>query len=145
MTNKSDIAREAFMLSDQALKELELTEASLTSIALKASRIARITGNFEMQQIMLYEAGGYPSNPTGVSPEIWQLALKANRIIRESKNDEIKEYANLKSIEQLETELSTAKERLKVSQDADVSFRTSNPNAYVPSYSGNTYERTGIA
>ena len=145
MTNKSDIAKEALMLADQALKELELSEASLTSTALKASRIARITGNFEMQQIMLYEAGGYPSEPTGVPPEIWQLALKAKRIIREKEKDEIKEYAKLKSIEQLESEISTAKERLKVSQDADVSITSSNPNQYVSSSTGNSMERIGIA
>lgn len=145
MTNKSDIAKEALILADQALKELELSEASLTSISLKASRIARITGNFEMQQIMLYEAGGYPSEPTGVSPEVWGLALKANRIIREKEKGEIKEYAKLKSIEQLESEINTAKERLKVSQDADVSISSSNPNQYVAPSTGNSMERIGIA
>jgi hypothetical protein len=145
MANKSDIAKEALMLADQALKELELSEASLTSIALKASRIARITGNFEMQQIMLYEAGGYPFEPTGVPPEIWQLALKAGRIIREKEDGGIKEYAKLKSLEQLESEINTAKERLKVSQDADVSVSSSNPQQFVSSVTGNSMERFGIA
>ena len=145
MANKSDITKEALILADQALKELELSEASLTSIALKTSRIARITGNFEMQQIMLYEAGGYPFEPTGVPPEIWQLAQKAGRIIREKKDGEIKEYAKLKSIEQLETEIKTAKERLKVSQDADVSISSSNPQQYISSVTGNSMERLGIS
>ena len=145
MASKSDIAKEALMLADQALKELELSEASLTSVALKASRIARITDNFEMQQIMLYEAGGYPSEPTGVSPEIWRLALKAGRVIKEKKDGETKEYAKLKSIERLESEINTAKERLKVSQDADVSISSSNPHQFVSTVSGNSMERYRIS
>lgn len=145
MASKSEIDKEALILAEQALKELELTESSLTSIALKASRIARITGNFEMQQIMLYEAGGYPSEPTGVQPDIWELAKKANRVVREKKGDEIKEYAKLKSIERLENEILTARERLRVSQDADVQIHSSNPNQYISPVSGNSMERYRIS
>ncbi len=145
MASKSEIAKEALALADQALKELELSEASLTSIALKASRIARITGDFDMQQIMLYEAGGYPFEPSGVSPEIWELAKKAERIVKEKKDGETKEYAKLKSIERLESEIQTAKERLKVSQDADVSISSSNPNQYISSITGNSLERYKIS
>lgn len=145
MASISDIAKEALMLADQALKELELSESPLTSIALKASRIARITGDLDMQQIMLYEAGGYPFEPTGVSPEIWELAKKANRIIREKKGDDIKEYAKLKSIERLESEIQAARERLRVSQDADVQISSSNPNQYISPISGNSIERYKIA
>jgi hypothetical protein len=43
------------------------------------------------------------------------------------KDGAIEEYAETKSIEQLETEINTAKERLQVSQDADVSISSSNP------------------
>lgn len=144
MASKSEIAKEALALADQALKELELSEVSLTSIALKASRIARITGDFDMQQIMIFEAGGYPYESTGVSAEIWELAKKAGRIVKEKKDGEIKEYAKLKSIEGLESEIQTAKERLKVSHDPDVSISSSNPNQYVSSF-GNTLERSKIS
>lgn len=85
MATKSEILKEALLIASEALRELELSEASLTSIALKASRIARITGDFDMQQIMLFEAGGYPSEPTGVQPEIWSLAVKAKRIVKEKR------------------------------------------------------------
>lgn len=145
MASKSNIAKEALVLADEALKELELSQSSLTTIALKASRIARITGDFDMQQIMLFEAGGYPVEPTGVSSEIWALAEKANRIERKKEGKEIKEYAKLKSIEHLESEIQTAKARLNVSQDADVQISSSNPNQYVSSVTGNAMERYKIA
>lgn len=51
MASKSEIAKEALKLADEALRELELSKTSLTSIALKASRIARISGDFDMQNI----------------------------------------------------------------------------------------------
>lgn len=149
MSNKSDIAKEALILADQALRDLELSEASLTSIALKSSRIARITGNFKMQKIMLCEAGGYPSELTGIPPEInteiWQLAQRAGRIIKKKKDGAIEEYAETKSIEQLETEINTAKERLQVSQDADVSISSSNPYQVIPPVAGNLRERLSIS
>ena len=43
------------------------------------------------------------------------------------------------------SEIETAKERLKVSQDADVSISSSNPYQTVPSATGNSMERFGIA
>lgn len=144
MATKSEILKEALFIASEALRELELSEATLTSIALKASRIARITGDFDMQQIMLFEAGGYPSEPTGVQPEIWSLAMKAKRIIKEKKNGEIKEYATLKSIEQLESENQAAKERLRSAVDPNISISSSNPNQFISPVVGNGFERATV-
>ncbi len=142
MATKSEILKEALFIASEALRELELSEAPLTSIALKASRIARITGDFDMQQIMLFEAGGYPSEPTGVQSEIWSLAVKAKRIVKEKKEGKINEYAILKSIEQLESENQAAKERLRSAVDPNISISSNNPNQFISPVVGNGFERT---
>ena len=113
MASKSEIAKEALKLADEALRELELLKASLTSIALKASRIARISGDFDMQNIFLYEVGGYPSEPSGISGEVWRLAEKAGRIYRKEDDGETKSYAKVESIENLESKAQTQRENLK--------------------------------
>jgi len=117
MPSKSDISKEAVVLAEQALRELELSEASLSSIALKASRIARITGDFEMQSIMLYEVGGYPSEPSGLDKDVWNAADRAGRVYRKKEeNGEEKSYAKLDSIESMESIVLANKELLKCAQ-----------------------------
>jgi hypothetical protein len=145
MPNKSEIAKEALLLADNTLRELEISEIPLASIALKCSRLARLMNDFEMQQIMLYEASGYPTEPTGVPAKVWALASKAERVYKKKEKNETKEYAHLKSIEQIEIELQTAKERLKVAQDPNVSVSSANPNQYVSTNLGNTMERYTIS
>jgi len=117
MPSKSDISKEALVLAEQGLRELELSEASLSSIALKASRIARISGDHEMQNIMLYEVGGYPSEPSGVDKEVWNAAERAGRVYRKKEEDgEEKSYAKLESIESMESIILANKELLKCAQ-----------------------------
>ncbi len=71
---------EALYLSSEILKNIELSELPLTNIALKASRLARLLNDFDVQKIMVYEVGGYPTLQSNtVSPETWQLAIAAGR------------------------------------------------------------------
>src|SRR5512135_1109714 len=73
---------EALELSNEILKNLELGEMPLSSIALKASRLARLLNDSAYQLIMECEAGGYPSEPDGVPANIFELAVLAGRKIR---------------------------------------------------------------
>jgi hypothetical protein len=116
MPSKSDIYNQAILLAEEALRELELSEASLSSIALKASRIARILGDFEMQRIMLYEVGGYPSESSGVNKEVWRSVERAGRVYRKKVDGEEKIYAKLESIESMESASLANKEFLKCAQ-----------------------------
>src|ERR1700730_7457833 len=70
---------EALELSNDILKNLELSELPLSNIALKASRLARLLNDSDYQQIMECEAGGYPTEPGGVPPHIFQAAVLAGR------------------------------------------------------------------
>jgi hypothetical protein len=70
---------EALELSNEILKNLELTEVPLSNIALKAGRLARLLNDSEYQLIMECEAGGYPTEPGGVPAEYFRLAVAAGR------------------------------------------------------------------
>ena len=65
---------EALELSSEILKNLELDEVPLSNIALKTGRLARLLNDSVYQQIMEYEAGGYPSEADGVPPYVFELA-----------------------------------------------------------------------
>lgn len=142
---KDSILEQAYALSEEILKNIELTEIPLTNIALKTSRLARLLNDFEFQKIFQYEASGYPTKPGGVRPEIFALNQKAKRTYFEKDpNDKLTEYATLQSIEQYESELASAKDSLQVAIDANISITSSNPNQYVHAPSGNASERRSL-
>lgn len=142
---KESIIEQAFNLSEEILQNIELTEIPLTNIALKTSRLARLLNDFEYQKIFQYEASGYPTKPDGVPNDIFALNQKAKRTYFEKdEKDELKEYAKLKSIEQYESELTSAKDSLQMTTDANVSITSSNPKQYVHAPSGNASERRGL-
>ncbi len=132
----------ALLLSEEILTDIELSRVSLVSVALKSSRLARLLGEFDQQQIMLYEASGYPTTPSGVSADVWRLAKMAGRVYQKKETgEEVKEYARLESIEQLTLDIEAAKDGIKAAVDADVSISSANPNQIVHGPSGNFRER----
>lgn len=133
--------REALALSEEILRNIELSELPMPNVALKASRLARLLNDFEYQKIFEYEAGGYPTTPSGVPPEVWRLADLAGRVYQK-KNDkgQITSVAILESIEQLETQVEAAKLGLDAARDPNVSISSANPNQWVNTL-GNTFER----
>jgi hypothetical protein len=127
-----DALEEALALSEETLRGLELGQITLTLTALRASRLARLLNEFDHQKIFEYEAGGYPSAPLGVSPEIWALAERANRIVQKIETSGFtREYVILDSIEQLEAKVESAKLGIDAARDASTSISSANPNQYV--------------
>ena len=137
---------EALTLSEEILRNIELSEFPLANIALKSSRLARLLNEYDYQKIMEYEASGYPSTPDGVPPEAWKLALIADRGYseRNKQSKEIQEYVYTTSIEELEHETRIADKALESAKDADVSVSSANPHQYVSAPTGNHLERSGI-
>jgi hypothetical protein len=84
--------REAAVLSEEILRNIELNELPLANIALKASRLARLLNDFSLQKVLEYEASGYPSTPDGLVPDIYKLALLAGREFqqKDSKSGEVR-------------------------------------------------------
>jgi len=130
---------EALKLSEEIIKNIELSEISLSNIALKTTRLSRLINDFEMTEIMKYEISGYPISPSGFVPkDKWKLGIKANRL----KSEETTQYIYHESIEQLEGELDFNKIAIEVASDADISFHSVHPSQRP--YTGNWKERTEI-
>jgi hypothetical protein len=137
---------EALGLSEEILKNLELSEIPLTNIALKTCRLARLLNDSDVQKIMEYEASGYPSTPTGLSPDIYKLAVLADREfqLKDSKTGQIRSYVYIESIEELEYQTKIAEKALDAAKDRDVSVSSANPYQTVFTPVGNWYERQQI-
>lgn len=135
--------REALDLSEGLLQNIELSEYPLTNIALKTSRLARLLNESEMQTIMQYEAGGYPTTGKGVPRDVWELAVHAGRKFEEkgAGSSEIKEYIFQESIEELEKQVDLGEVALQAANDPDVSVTSANPHQHVINPMGNMYER----
>lgn len=139
--------REALDLSGELLRHLELSDQSLTSSALMAARVARLLNDFEFQRIFQFEAGGYPTTPSGMTPDSWKLAgvagrqYQANETDKASKREVLKSYAYIESIAQLEEQVRSGEQGIAAARDPDVSIASANPHQYVSRPIGNTFER----
>lgn len=135
------VMREALELSENILRGVELSQIPLTNAALMAARLARLLNDFEHQKLFEFEAGGYPTTPTGVPAEAFQMARKSGRVFqKKDKDGVIGEYATLESIEQLETAVESAKLGLDAARDAGISVSSANPMQVVNTH-GNSFER----
>ena len=135
---------EALSLSEDLLRAIELSQVPLTNVALMAARLARLLNDFDHQKIFEYESGGYPNSPTGISPEVWRLATLAGRTYQKKDKEEVKTYARIESIEQLEALLEASKLGIDAARDPNVSISSANPNQYVGSGGGNWAERNKL-
>jgi hypothetical protein len=100
-----EAAKEALELSAEIVADIELARVPLANAALKASRLARLLNDFDSHQVFQYEVSGYPSEPGGILPDVWQIALLAGRVstTRDSDTKEETDKAYLESIERLES------------------------------------------
>ncbi len=143
--NKQALA-EALTLSAEVLRNVELSEVPLATIALKASRLARLLNELDWQKIMQYEGGGYPTTLSGMLPEVWHLAVTAGRKWQQTDREtsEVKEYVYRESIAELEQQLRLAEASLAAARDPDVAVSSANPYQRVSEPWGNVLERNRI-
>jgi hypothetical protein len=137
---------EALVLSSEILQNIELNELPLSNIALKTSRLARILNDFDVQKMMEFEVGGYPSTPDGISPDVWRLAVAAGRKIEQkgTKEGEIKETVWTESIASLEHKIEIAQVALEAARDPDISLSPVNPTDIFHQPRSNYAERMTI-
>jgi hypothetical protein len=112
---------EALSLSTEILRNIEMSEIPLTNIALKASRLARLLNDFDMQKILEYEVSGYPSTPDGVPTAVWRLAEIADRkfVHTEPITKKSKTVIFLESISSLEEQIRTTEAALDAARDPE--------------------------
>jgi hypothetical protein len=142
LPSSSAALAEALSLSDELLRDIELSRLSLVLIALKAARLARILNDLDYQTMFGFEVSGYPLSAGRLTPESWRLTGIANRHYEEKGDDEsVKEYAYCEAIEVLEQMASTNLARLGVARDPNISISSANPHQYLQPPTGNVRER----
>lgn len=99
-----------------------------------------------MTKIFEYESSSYPTNPNGISSDIWELGLISNRRCKknDSKSGEIKEFMYLESIEELEFKVDAFQISMQSMRDPDISISSANPRQMVWSPKGDFTERMTI-
>lgn len=103
---------DSLVLSERLLEDLEMGTSTLTSIALKASRLARLMGNIDIHEIMLCEVNGYPERDNKKTPESWRLAGIAQRTYKAAEGGVEKTFGDFETIEQLESDIEGVKARM---------------------------------
>lgn len=138
----SDSVLASTALCEEVLQNIELNEIPLDSIILKASRIARLLGDSDNQQILQFEASGYPKTSTGVSSETMRLADLAGRVslAKDDISDEFKKTCFTESIQEIEATIDSQKAALKACDPKFVVPRNSHARA-VKIYSGRLASR----
>lgn len=147
MSNRgqSEAIKEAASLAADLLKNIELSELPLTNMFMKGVRLARLLNDSEMQQTFQYEVSGYPSAPDGVLPEVWKYCAIAKRTYSDKdKEGKVTERANIKSIAELEQQISAASAQLGVATDPNVSISSANPHQFLHGPAGNVQERVSL-
>jgi len=137
---------ETLQLAEDILKNIELNEITLSSVVLKCTRLARLTGNQNAMSLFHYELAGYPKDNEGnVMYEAFNLARYANRTFQQKdKLGALKEFMFPQTVAELESELEAAKSQMGVALDRNISVASANPDQYVFSPIGNTIERTTL-
>jgi hypothetical protein len=136
---------EAYELSETILRNLELGELSLAKTCLKASRLARLLNEPDMETVFIYEASGYPSQPDGIPPEVWRLAKLAGRVhIEKDDKGQSVERASASGVGFLEESIHLAEIRLACAADPDFAASSANPSAVLPFPTSNRLERQSI-
>lgn len=139
----------ALGLAEEILKNIELSEASLSICLLKASRLARLLNDQDHRLAFEYEASGYPSTPGGIPMDVWRIAKLAGRVTQLEKKERdkptsIEERASTFAVEVLEERIATTKAALGAARDPNVSISSANPHQFVGSPSGNAVERSRL-
>lgn len=137
---------EILQLAEEILRNIELNEIPLRNVVLKCARLARLVKNQRAMDLFHYELAGYPKDDNGhVLYEAFDLARYANRTFRQKdKFGQTKEYMFPETVAELEAELESARDQMKVAFDKDVSVTSANPDQYVISPIGNSFERYGL-
>lgn len=138
---------EALGLSEEILKNFELSEAASQQIILKCLRLARLINDLDAFEWLKYEANGYDKTPDGfLTPKSWAATAKSGR--RNFKKEEGKkepvEYAFMETVADLEVSIDVQKKRMQVAYDPNISISSHsaiNPMRPI----GNANERIQIA
>ncbi|GGA40571.1 hypothetical protein [Paenibacillus physcomitrellae] len=142
---------EALELSEEILRNFELSEIPTQNIVLKCLRLARLINDFESVEWIRYEANGFERKSNGyLTAESWKAATKSGRTYfiddpndKTSKTPKRVERAFTDTIAVMEASVNAARSRMEVAYDRNVSISSqSDLLPIIPP--GNASERNSI-
>jgi hypothetical protein len=141
---------EALLLSDEILRNFELSEIPTQNILLKSLRLARLINDVGGIEWLRHEANGLEVDEEGfLTPAAWTAAIKSGRCYfiddPNSKAQKPKkvERAFTESIAVMEANVITGRARMEVAYDRNVSLSSQSPYSQIAP-PGNATERNGI-
>lgn len=134
-----EIRNEALRIAEEALVDIELSRIPLSNIALKASRLARLVNEFDLEKIFEYEVSGYPFSSNGVTADVFRLGKMAER---NSLNDKNEETITCYSISVIEANIQAQQIALAQAHDRNVQISSANPCQIIHTPPSNFSERT---
>ncbi|MGE7751729.1 hypothetical protein [Lysinibacillus fusiformis] len=143
--------KEALDLSEEILKNFELSEIPTQHIILKCLRLARLIHDFEAVEWLKQEANGFEIDKEGYLTKVaWRAARRSGRRYftdkpdSDEENPEKVERAFVDTIAVMEASVNAAMARMDVSYDRNVSISTHSTFS-PPIPPSNANERTSIA
>ena len=95
-------------LAEDILADIELGRIPLASVMLKCARLARWLGDENHRQVFVFEAGGYPTTPSGISADVFALGRLAGRVqITKQADGQLIETMTTLSVEAWERRIET--------------------------------------
>jgi hypothetical protein len=142
--------QEALELSEEILRNIELTEIQTQNIILKCLRLARILNDFESVEWLKHEANGFEMNKEGfLTSSAWKAAGRSGRRhfldmpVSKGEVPKREERAFTQTVAVMEATIQASKERMAVAYDPDISI--SSQSQYNAVLKNNAGERNSIA
>jgi hypothetical protein len=137
-----DKKQEALELSNEILRNFELSEIPLQNIVLKCLRLARLLNDLDAENWLKYEANGFDTNSKGfLTSDAWAATEKSGRrfFIKDDEGN-LTEKAFTETIAVMESAILVNQKRMEFTVDRDISISSnSNLNPVLPL--GNVKER----
>lgn len=135
------------MLSKEILDDFESTRIPIENVILKCLRLCRLLGDNTGIQLFTYESSGYPCSPSGLSPDVWQIAQIAGRtyITSNPANPSFMQYIHIPELLcEFQSVIDTNNLKITAAVDPDLSF-VGAPYQQVGYQRSNQMERTSAA
>lgn len=142
--------KECIELSEEIIKNFEMSDIPTKNIVLKCLRLCRLTNDADGILLFTYESAGYPSLNGLLGKIAWRIAAYSGRIYFNSvknKDGTENKQSNLFStlLGTLEETIEAQKIHLSAASDPNISISSSNPNQFVQLPISNSYERNAVS
>jgi hypothetical protein len=138
-----DLQEECISLSNEILKNIELSELPNSKILLKCLRLCRLLKDEIGVKIFTCETSGYKKTANGIFQQDFEIGRKMGRVsqYKDTKGN-VSEHMQTELLQEIEETIEANKLLITSSKDPSVNITSANPNQYVSLPFGNKNERS---